>query len=108
MTPIDLKQDPAQVRIWTKKGFTRKIPIVWSFDITGYTFSAKIVLNDGVTIVPLPLTTNVPTATVTLSLDSATDTSTPAGNHTWYLQWTAPDSTVREVFVGPYVVQAAP
>jgi len=106
--PLNLRQDPAPVNIVTTKGFTRIIPVVWNFSITGYTFQASIILAGTGTVVSLPVILNTSTNHSDLNINTATDAAVPIGTHQWFLQWTDAAGNIRPLMSGAYSSVALP
>ena len=94
------------MRIWNKKGFTRRIPIVWDFALTGYLFEAYVTVSGTGTVVTIPVDVRPSTKNTDLMIDETVDTAVPVGSHTWVFAWTDPEGFRRPVFVGTFLQES--
>jgi hypothetical protein len=100
----DFTQTPGILNITATHGDDFSFALDFDINLTGYTFSSKVITIATNALVTLTVTSvDLPTGKLTLSMPKATLTTLESATHHWYLDWTV-GLTSRRVLAGTFKV----
>lgn len=103
--PEIIDQKPAKVDVYMVDDDDLVLNITLGIDVTGYTFSAGVIVSSTQTVTMTVTTVTAATGVIKAVLAHADiDTEVEPGNYTWYLRWTDASGYIRTILAGNFYI----
>jgi len=102
-----INQLPAKVDVYMVDDDDLVLNITLGIDVTGYTFSAGVIVDDTTTVSMTVTTVTASTGVIKAVLASTSiDTEVVPGTYTWYLKWTDASGYIRTIIAGNFFLRS--